>query len=57
MNKKGYNYNSNYYVQWFKNKMGVSPMEYIQNLRIKNSKELLLNTDLNILQVGEAVGL
>ncbi len=48
-------YNSNYYVQWFKNKMGVSPMEYIQNLRIKNSKELLLNTDLNILQVGEAV--
>lgn len=49
-------YNSTYYVEWFKNKMGISPMEYIQNRRIEKSKELLLNTDLNILQIGEAVG-
>lgn len=49
-------YNNTYYVEWFKKKTGFSPMEYIQNKRIEKSKELLLNTDLNILQVGEAVG-
>lgn len=49
-------YNTNYYTEWFKNNMGVSPIEYIQKLRIDKSKDLLLNTDLTILQVGESVG-
>lgn len=49
-------YNINYYTEWFKNNMGMSPMEYIQELRINKSKELLLNTDLTILQIGESVG-
>lgn len=49
-------YNTNYYTEWFKNNMGMSPIEYIQKLRINKSKELLLNTDLTILQIGESVG-
>ena len=49
-------YNPNYYTEWFKNNMGISPSEYIKKLRIDKSKELLLNTDLTILQVGESVG-
>ncbi|CEN78394.1 AraC family transcriptional regulator [[Clostridium] sordellii] len=49
-------YNSNYYIEWFKNNMGISPGEYIKKLRINKSKELLLNTDLTILQIGESVG-
>ena len=49
-------YNSNYYVEWFKKNMGMSPGEYIKKLRIDKSKELLLNTDLTILQIGESVG-
>lgn len=49
-------YNVNYYTEWFKNNMGISPGEYIQKLRINKSKELLLNTDLSILQIGESVG-
>lgn len=49
-------YNTNYYTEWFKNKMGISPSEYIKKLRIDKSKELLLNTDLTILQIGESVG-
>ncbi|MBO1687991.1 helix-turn-helix transcriptional regulator, partial [Clostridium butyricum] len=36
--------------------MNVSPTEYIQNLRIKKSKELLLNTDLTILQISQMIG-
>ena len=49
-------YNISYYSEWFKNKMNVSPIEYIQNLRVKKAKELLLNTNLTILQVSQIVG-
>lgn len=49
-------YNTNYYIEWFKNNMGVSPYEYIKKIRIDKSKELLINTDLSILQIGESVG-
>lgn len=34
----------------------VSPVEYIQNLRVKKAKELLLNTDLTTLQISQIVG-
>lgn len=30
-------YNVSYYSEWFKHNMNVSPIEYIQNLRIKES--------------------
>lgn len=49
-------YNISYYCEWFKNKMKVSPVVYIQNLRIKKAKELLLNTNLTILQISLMVG-
>lgn len=49
-------YNISYYSEWFKNKMNVSPVEYIQNLRVKKAKELLLNTNLTILQISQMVG-
>ncbi|MTK10890.1 MAG: helix-turn-helix transcriptional regulator, partial [Clostridiaceae bacterium] len=40
----------------FKNKMKVSPVEYIQKLRIEKAKELFLNTDLTILQIAQIIG-
>ncbi|NMM64308.1 AraC family transcriptional regulator [Clostridium sp. P21] len=49
-------YNISYYTEWFKNKMKISPIEYIQNLRIKKAKELLLNSNLTILQISQIVG-
>jgi AraC-like DNA-binding protein len=49
-------YNISYYTEWFKNKMKVSPVEYIQNLRVKKAKELLLNSNLSILQISQIVG-
>lgn len=49
-------YNVSYYSEWFKAQTGFTPFEYIQHQRIKKSKELLLNTDLTILQVGYMVG-
>lgn len=36
--------------------MKVSPVEYIQNLRVKKAKELLLNSNFTILQISQMVG-
>lgn len=49
-------YNISYYSEWFKNNMKVSPVEYIQNLRVKKAKELLLNTNLTILHIAQMIG-
>ncbi|GFZ33190.1 AraC family transcriptional regulator [Clostridium zeae] len=49
-------YNISYYSEWFKNKMKVSPIEYIQNLRVKKAKALLLNSNFTILQISQMIG-
>ena len=49
-------YNPSYYSEWFKKNMGVSPKDYIQNLRVTKAKELLLDTDYTITQIGQIVG-
>ena len=49
-------YNVSYYSEWFKHNMNISPTEYIQNLRVKRAKELLLNTNLTILQISQMIG-
>lgn len=49
-------YNFTYYSEWFKKNMGVSPTEYIQKLRVQRAKELLRNTDLNLIQISNEVG-
>ena len=49
-------YNVSYYSEWFKHNMNLSPIEYIQNLRVKRAKELLLNTNLTVLQISQMVG-
>ena len=36
--------------------IGTSPKQYIINLRIEAAKELLINSDQSVLQIGEAVG-
>ncbi|WP_343101608.1 AraC family transcriptional regulator [Romboutsia sp. MSSM.1001216sp_RTP31141st1_G3_RTP31141_220114] len=41
-------YNMNYYTEWFKNNMGVSPIECLQKLRI-DKKILDQNNSGNIL--------
>lgn len=49
-------YNAGYYSEWFKKNMSVSPKEYIQKLRIDKAKQLLLDTNFNILQISHIVG-
>lgn len=49
-------YNLSYYSEWFKNTMKISPMKYIQKLRIERAKELLRYTDLKIINIAMEVG-
>ena len=49
-------YNVNYYYQWFKERTGTTPIEYIKKLRMEKAKELLESTDYSVLQIAEQVG-
>ncbi len=50
------NYSITYYGEWFKKTVGKSPMEYIQQCRIERAKELLVNSNLSIMQIAGEVG-
>ncbi|MEL7567514.1 MAG: AraC family transcriptional regulator [Dehalobacterium sp.] len=49
-------YQVNYYCEWFKRTMFCTPMEYLKKVRIEHAKELLLGTNLSILQIAWEVG-
>lgn len=49
-------YHVNYYCEWFKRTMGYTPLDYLKKVRIEHAKELLLGTNLNILQIAWEVG-
>lgn len=36
--------------------MGITPMNYLRNIRINQAKKLLLHSDMNITQISAAVG-
>ncbi len=49
-------YNLTYYCEWFKKITGMTPKAYIQTLRLNKAKELLVQTNLSILEVAQRVG-
>jgi AraC-like DNA-binding protein len=46
----------NYFSKLFKRNTGVSPIQYINNLKINKAKFLLKNTDMQVGEIAEAVG-
>ncbi len=46
----------NYVSQLFKQKMGMSIIEYVHRIRITKAKELMENTDQKIYEISDAVG-
>lgn len=49
-------YNASYYCEWFKNRYGMTPFEYIQSARLEKAKELLETTDMPIAEIAGFVG-
>jgi len=44
------------FIRKFKNTMNISPIKYIEKIRMDKSKELLTDTDLTIYEISEVVG-
>ena len=51
------NISTMYFSNYFKQVFHISPKQYIMNVRMDNAKELLLDSDMSILEVGTAVGI
>ena len=45
-----------YFLKQFRAEMKLTPMAYLRNMRISESKKLLLHSDMNITQISAAVG-
>ena len=45
-----------YFLKQFKEKMKETPMSYLRSLRIREAKQLLVHSDMNITQISSAVG-
>ncbi|HBJ2623262.1 UNVERIFIED_ORG: AraC family transcriptional regulator [Clostridium botulinum] len=50
------NINKSYFCSLFKKEIGKTCTQYINSLRIKESEELLLNTEMSLLDISLAVG-
>ena len=48
--------NHSYFSRVFKSKTGMSPKQYILNLRMDRAKELLKNTDYSVSEISASVG-
>ena len=49
-------FNVSYYTQWFKQRMQMTPQQYIRLLRINEAKRLLEQTDWSLAYIAQAVG-
>lgn len=47
---------SNHICRLFQKELGISPLEYINSLRLKHARELLINSSLNIAQIALETG-
>lgn len=50
------NYNVTYFNDWFKQQTGFTPSLYLRYIRINKAKELLVETDLSIMEIAAMVG-
>lgn len=49
-------FNPTYYVEWFKERFGDSPIAYMRSLRLDKAKELLANTNYTVMQIAQQIG-
>lgn len=51
------NFSESRFSHLFKQHTGLSPSQYILNIKIQRAKELLENTDISLLQISEIIGM
>lgn len=51
-----YCFNASYLSRLFKKELGISPKEYLLNIRLKNIQQLLISTNLPIEEIAELTG-
>lgn len=49
-------YSANYFRQFFREKVGISPNLYINQRKISKAKELMLYSELNVTQISDCLG-
>ncbi|MBO4769237.1 MAG: AraC family transcriptional regulator [Clostridia bacterium] len=49
--------NRSYLCRLFRSEINITPMEYLNDIRIQNSKQLLVTTSIPVTEVGNAVGI
>lgn len=54
---KDLNVSRPYLTSKFGGEMGLTPMQYLTNLRMSHSKQLLLTTELSVAEIAAAVGI
>ncbi|MGL6343910.1 MAG: helix-turn-helix transcriptional regulator, partial [Waterburya sp.] len=47
---------SHHFGKLFKQNMGVSPHQYVLKCRIERAKELLINRQISVVEIGQLVG-
>lgn len=53
---KKVNLNKTYFVKRFKIMWGISPMKFINNMRIEKAKQLIIKGNLSIQQIADSIG-
>jgi AraC-like DNA-binding protein len=51
-----FHFNEDYYNRILKEKLGMTYLEYVQDIRLKNARQLLVTTDMTVDEVADAVG-
>ena len=49
-------YSPYHFIRIFKEETGLSPLYYVSSMRLQKAKDLLLNTDLTIQEIGMEIG-
>jgi AraC-like DNA-binding protein len=53
---KHFGFHPHYLIKLFNDRTGMSPMQYLQELRLEKAKELLEMTDLTVSEISERLG-
>lgn len=49
-------FHPNYFIKFFRDHLGCSPMQYINRLRLEKAKHLLKTTDLTVKEIADMIG-